>query len=64
MEKRIDESDKSTTFDPDTIERNLNKRSNPQQENAKGQQIDNHTITTYENIPILYLQYGLVFKSA
>ena len=26
MENRIDESDKSTAFDPDTLERNLDKR--------------------------------------
>jgi hypothetical protein len=36
IEKRIDESDKSIAFDPDTLERNLDKRSDPQQENAKG----------------------------
>ena len=38
IEKRIDESDKSTASDPvsDTLERNLDKRSDPQQENAKG----------------------------
>ena len=36
IKKRIDESDKSSAFDPDTLERNLDKISDPQQEIAKG----------------------------
>jgi len=36
IQNRIDESDKSTAFDPDTLERNLDKRNDPQHENAKG----------------------------
>ena len=36
IQRRFDESDKSTAFDPDTLERNLDKRSDPGQENAKG----------------------------
>lgn len=36
IENRIDESDKSTAFDPDTLERNLDRRNDPQPENPKG----------------------------
>ena len=49
IQTRIDESDKS--FDPDTLERNLDRRNDPRQENSKGNVYENNF-----NRNLVYLQ--------